>query len=376
VKLVSILGVSMRFAVTGPEGFLAWHVRCALSTRQEEATVSIGRSEFQDAILMDSALADVDCVIHLAGLNRASVDEIATINPSLARLLAEGLVRAGRPITVVHGNSIHSRGDSVFGQSKAEVASILRASCEVTGGSFVDVVLPNVFGEHGRPFYNSVVATFCHQLAIGEKPTIEVDRELPLIHAQEVAEILLNAAANPVESEVLVEGRVLSVSDVLEKLEVISGPYFEGRLPDLSDSFTRDLFNTYRSYTFPGMWPILPVKHSDDRGELVEAVRGAGGETQVFFSTTKPGFTRGNHYHLRKVERFLVLSGQASIRLRRLFTDEVIEFRVTGETPAIVDMPTLWTHSITNTGDQDLLTLFYADDEYNPSDPDTYWVDV
>ena len=366
----------MRVSVTGSDGFLAWHVRCALGTRQVNDVISIGRSAFQDATLMDSALAEVDCVIHLAGVNRATDQEIATTNPMLARLLAEGLVRAGRPINVIHGNSIHSRGDSVFGQSKAEVASILRATCEVTGGSFVDVVLPNVFGEHGRPFYNSVVATFCHQLAIGEKPAIDVDRELPLIHAQTVAEILLNAVANPIESEILVEGRVLSVSEVLEKLQVISEPYFEGRLPDLSDSFTRDLFNTYRSYTFPEMWPILPIKHSDDRGELVEAVRGAGGETQVFFSSTKPGFTRGNHYHLRKVERFLVLNGQASIRLRRLFTDEVIEFNVNGETPAIIDMPTLWTHSITNTGDRDLLTLFYADDEFNPDDPDTYWIAV
>jgi UDP-2-acetamido-2,6-beta-L-arabino-hexul-4-ose reductase len=366
----------LRVAVTGPEGFLAWHLCCTLSAKQEADVVSIGRPEFQNAALMDSALANVDCVIHLAGVNRGTDQEIATTNPMLARLLAEGLVRAGKPITVIHGNSTHSRGDSAFGQSKTEAASILRASCEVTGGSFVDVVLPNVFGEHGRPFYNSVVATFCHQLAIGEKPSIEIDRELPLIHAQEVAEILLNAAANPVESEILVEGRVLSVSAVLAKLQAISGPYFEGRLPDLSDSFTRDLFNTYRSYTFPGMWPILPVKHSDDRGELVEAVRGAGGETQVFFSTTKPGFARGNHFHLRKVERFLVLNGQASIKLRRLFTSEVIEFLVEGETPAIVDMPTLWTHSITNTGNQDLLTLFYADDEYNPDDPDTYWVDV
>jgi UDP-2-acetamido-2,6-beta-L-arabino-hexul-4-ose reductase len=366
----------MRVAVTGPNGFLVWHFRCAIRAREDQDIVPIGRTEFQDTLMMDSALSDIDCVIHLAGVNRGTDEEIATTNPMLARLLAEGLIRAGRPITVVHGNSIHSRGDSVFGQSKAEVASILRASCEVTGGSFVDVVLPNVFGEHGRPFYNSVIATFCHQLAIGERPTIEVDRKLPLIHAQAVAEILLNAAANPDESEILVEGRVLTVSDVLEKLQAISGPYFEGRLPDLSDSFTRDLFNTYRSYTFPEMWPILPVKHSDDRGELVEAVRGAGGETQVFFSSTKPSFTRGNHYHLRKVERFLVLNGQASIKLRRLFTDEVIEFQVSGETPAIVDMPTLWTHSITNTGDQDLLTLFYADDEYNPSDPDTYWIDV
>jgi len=366
----------MKVAITGPSGFLAWHFRCALSARQDRSVVSIARAEFQDPGQMDVALAQVDCVIHLAGVNRGMDEEISTTNPKLAHQLVAGIARAGRPITVVHGNSIHSRGDSVFGKSKAKSASIFSAYSEASGSPFVDVILPNVFGEHGRPFYNSVIATFCHQLATREIPRIEIDRELPLVHAQTVAEILLAAAANPSESEVLVEGRVLSVSEVLAKLQAISEPYFEGRLPDLSDSFTRDLFNTYRSYTFPSMWPILPVKHSDARGQLVEAVRGAGGETQVFFSTTNPGFTRGNHFHLRKVERFLVLSGQASIKLRRLFTDEVIEFHVTGETPAIVDMPTLWTHSITNTGDQDLLTLFYADDEYNPSDPDTYWVDV
>jgi UDP-2-acetamido-2,6-beta-L-arabino-hexul-4-ose reductase len=366
----------MRVAVTGPDGFLAWHVRCVLWACQNQDIVPIGRAEFENADLMDAALMSVDSVIHLAGVNRATGEEIATTNPKLAEQLVAGLTRVNKPISVVYGNSIHSRGDSVFGRSKAQAASILRAHSEASGSSFVDVVLPNVFGEHGRPFYNSVVATFCHQLATGETPRIEVDRELPLIHAQTVAEILLAAAANPSESEVLVEGRVLLVSEVLAKLQAISEPYFEGRLPDLSDSFTRDLFNAYRSYTFPSMWPILPVKHSDARGQLVEAVRGAGGETQVFFSSTNPGFTRGNHFHLRKVERFLVLNGQASIKLRRLFTDAVIEFHVTGETPAIVDMPTLWTHSITNTGDQDLLTLFYADDEYNPSDPDTYWVDV
>ncbi len=367
----------MRLGVTGPDGFLAWHVRCLLSARHaQQVVVPIGRAEFEDSNLMDAALTNVDCVIHLAGVNRASDEEISETNPKLAQQLVAGLARSGRQISVVHGNSIHSSGESVFGKSKAESASIFCEYSKASGSPFVDVVLPNVFGEHGRTFYNSVVATFSHQLATGETPRIEVDRDLSLVHAQTVAEVLINVAENPTVSKVMVEGRVISVSDVLSKLQAISEPYFEGRLPDLSDSFTRDLFNTYRSYTFPKIWPILPVKHSDARGELVEAVRGAGGETQVFFSTTKPGFTRGNHFHLRKVERFLVLSGQASIKLRRLFTDEVIEFHVTGENPAIVDMPTLWTHSITNTGDQDLLTLFYADDEYNPSDPDTYWVDV
>jgi len=366
----------MRVAITGPDGFLAWHVRCALSTRQDQDIVSIGRAQFEDSHLMDVALKSVDCVIHLAGVNRAPEDEIQYANPMLAERLVQGLIRADRPITVVHGNSIHSRADSVFGKSKAKAATILRSHSALTGSPFIDVILPNIFGEHGRPFYNSVVATFCHQLAVGETPTIDIDRELSLLHAQAAAAILLNAAENPVSHEIEAVGENASVSDLLEQLNSISRRYVDGRLPNLSDSFTRDLFNTYRSYTFPDMWPILPVRHSDDRGELVEAVRGAGGETQVFFSTTRPGFTRGNHFHLRKVERFLVLSGQASIKLRRLFTGEIVEFRVTGETPAILDMPTLWTHSITNVGDQDLMTLFYADDEYNPDDPDTYWVDV
>ncbi|MCB0916895.1 MAG: capsule biosynthesis protein CapF, partial [Actinobacteria bacterium] len=134
----------------------------------------------------------------------------------------------------------------------------------------------------------------------------------------------------------------------------------------------RDLFNTYRSYTFPENWPIHPPVNGDQRGELFETVRAQGGEAQVFFSATRPGFTRGQHYHLHKVERFLVLRGTGEIRLRKLFSDEVVAFPVDGSRPAIVDMPTMWVHSITNTGSDELVTLFYADDIYDPNDPDTY----
>jgi UDP-2-acetamido-2,6-beta-L-arabino-hexul-4-ose reductase len=366
----------VKIGLTGQDGFLAWHVRCALWAHHEVDVVGIGRAEFESATLMDDALVDVNSVIHLAGVNRGTDEDVASINPELAQRLAAGIQRAGRPITVSYGNSIQADGDSIFGEAKAAAAGILRSACAASGSSFVNVMIPNVFGEHGRPFYNSVVATFSHQIAIGETPHIDVDRELTLVHAQTVAAILLEAAFNPVAPEVRIDGKLLSVSELLDRLIEMSGPYVNGQLPDLGDPFTRDLFNTFRSFTFPSQWPIYPVKHADDRGELVEAVRASGGETQVFFSSTNPGFTRGNHFHLRKVERFLVLQGQASIRLRRLFTSEIVEFEVSGDKPAIIDMPTLWTHSITNTGDTDLLTLFYADDEYNPDDPDTYWIAV
>jgi UDP-2-acetamido-2,6-beta-L-arabino-hexul-4-ose reductase len=148
--------------------------------------------------------------------------------------------------------------------------------------------------------------------------------------------------------------------------------YRTGVLPDLSDALTRDLFNTYRASTFPQQWPIYPPVNSDQRGELVETVKATGGQTQVFFSSTRPGFTRGQHYHLGKVERFLVLRGRADIKLRRLFTQDVISFTVSGDHPAIIDMPTMWVHSITNTGPDELVTLFYADELFDPDRPDTY----
>ncbi len=181
--------------------------------------------------------------------------------------------------------------------------------------------MPNVFGEHGVPHYNSVVATFSHLIAGGEVPTVVDDKELPLVHVQRVADLLLDQALAPAGGQVSVEGAPTLVSDVLARLQSMASDYRSGVLPDLADPFTRDLFNTYRASTFPQLWPIHPPVNSDQRGGLVETVKAAGGQSQVFYSSTLPGFTRGQHWHRRKVERFLVLRGQAEIRLRKLFTE-------------------------------------------------------
>ena len=233
--------------------------------------------------------------------------------------------RTGRFIPVVYGNSIHSLGDSVFGVSKRRAAQILR-----DGTDLVDVVMPNIFGEHGVPNYNSVVATFCHALAAGQTPQVVDDKELPLVHVGRVADVLLNQSLSPTVGQVEVAGRPTWVSEVAERLGAIAADYRTGLLPDLSDGFTKELFNTYRSATFPQHFPIRPVPSEDPRGRRVEAVKGAGGQTQVFYSSTNPGFTRGQHWHRHKVERFLVLSGVGEIRLRKLFSDEVVTFPVSG----------------------------------------------
>lgn len=364
----------MKIALTGPDGFIAWHTRAALHADPESEMVPVGRNEFADPLAMDTALAEADAVMHLAGVNRASGDdEITRVNGELASKLADGLDRADHPIPVIYGNSVHSTGDSAFGIAKRDAAATLYAAAERDGAAFVDVVLPNIFGEFGRPFYNSVVSTFCRQLASDQTPEIQEDRELPLLHVQNAAQILLDAARHTGESrQILPAGRETAVSALLDQLVEIRDAYRTADLPDLSDPFVRDLFNTYRSYTFPEQWPVYPEVRADQRGELFETVRSPGGQTQVFFSTTRPGFTRGQHYHLRKVERFLVLRGTGLIRLRKLFTDEVVEFPVSGARPAIIDMPTMWVHSITNTGTDELVTLFFADEVFDPLAPDTF----
>ena len=364
---------SRRIAITGPDGFLAWHTRCALRARGAYEELLLGRGEFDDPVAMDAVLNQADGIIHLAGVNRAADDRsIAEVNPWLAEQLVAGLERTGRVIPVVYGNSIHSDGESVFGLAKRQAAQTLAEWGSRSGAPVVDVVLPNVFGEHGRPFYNSVVATFCHLLSQDEQPQVDVDRELPLLHAQRAADVLIDALESPQSAEIRPAGHPMTVTGLLERLVPMRDAYRTADLPDLSDPFTRDLFNTFRSYTFPQQWPVYPQVRSDQRGALFETVRVPGGQSQVFFSTTNPGFTRGQHYHRRKVERFLVLRGEAVIRLRRLLTDEIVEFPVSGERPGIVDMPTMWVHSITNTGSEELITLFYADEVFDPDHPDTY----
>lgn len=359
-------------AVTGYDGFLGWHVRCAYRARFGGDVVGIGIPEYADWALLEERLARADAIIHLAGVNRAHDEiEIAQTNPRLAAELVAAMDRMGRPIPVVYGNSIHSNGTSVFGVAKQQAAELLQEWGAGRGVPVVDVVMPNLFGEHGRPHYNSVVATFAHLIAHGQEPVLVDDKELPLMHAQKMADILVDHALDPVAGRIEVPGHRVLVSSVLGQLRKMADAYRTGLLPDLSDELTRDLFNTYRSATFPLQSPIYPTRHADPRGSLVEAVKAAGGQTQVFYSKTNPGHTRGQHWHRRKLERFLVLSGQANITLRRLFTQEVVTFHVNGEVPAIVDMPTMWAHAITNNGDDELVTLFYVDEIFDPEDPDT-----
>lgn len=361
----------MKVAITGADGFLGWHARCALKARDDQF-VAIGRRGFADCDRLGAAVADVDAVLHFAGGNRGDADVLRADNLQLAQDLTAAIDRSESRPTVVYANSIQSGNGTPFGDGKQAAAEHLADWGRTSGAAVADVRLPNLFGEHGRPHYNSVVATFCHKLATGGRPVIKEDRELPLLHVQDALDGLFDLACSTHQGVVIPAGRPTSVSSVLELVQSFHDLYATGDIPDIVDPLHLALFNTYRSFVFPELFPIHPPMRADDRGHLFECVRGHGGQAQVFCSTSHPGITRGDHFHRRKVERFMVLAGTAEITLRKLFDDDIVRFKVSGDQPSIVDMPTMWAHAITNTGDGELMTLFWAHEILDPKNSDTY----
>ena len=356
----------MKILLTGAGGFLGWHTRLRLHAAGEHEVAVVTRDSWGDLIRL---MADVDAVLHLAGVNRGTDDQVEAGNVRLAEDVAEAVRASGRPMRIVYANSIQAGNGSAYGKGKERAGSLLR-SLERRGSKVVDVRLPNLFGEHGRPRYNSFVATFVNAVVAGEAPDV-TDRQVDLLHVQGAAQALidgLTADADRLDPE----GGPVSVSEVLALLQEFRASYRTGEFPDLSTRFRVQLFNCYRAALFPSHYPIQLQPHSDARGTFVETVRVRGGEGQSSFSTTVPGVTRGEHYHLTKVERFAVVQGTATIALRRMFHDEVVEFSVSGQAPCAVDMPVGWAHNITNTGEDVLITQFWSHELFRPDAPDTF----
>jgi UDP-2-acetamido-2,6-beta-L-arabino-hexul-4-ose reductase len=373
------LSNQIRIGITGAHGLIGWHARCAYLREKDVSVIPAGRAEFETAESLQAFVAQCDAIVHFAGMNRGEEEEVYGVNLGLAQDLIAACKAVQAKPHILFSNSTHSLGEGRYGASKRDAAEELGAWAKLEGARFTNLILPHVFGEHGRPFYNSVVHTFCSQIATGDKPEVHVDGELELLHASEVAALALDCIRNPngpAVHSVQPAGLKMKTSELLAKLQAFDNSYREARtVPDLRSGLDLCLFNTYRAALYPEEFPVDLTLHSDDRGWLFEAVRENNGG-QTFLSTTRPGITRGNHYHYHKVERFLVVSGEAVIRIRRLFDDKVEEFRVSGERHQFVDMPTLHTHEITNVGESDLLTLFWSHEIFDPEAPDTVWEKV
>lgn len=367
----------MRIGVTGQNGFVGYHVLQWLKLQPEVYTIiPFERNFFNDHLKMQEFVSSCDAIIHLAAMNRGDEQIIYDTNVSLVEKIIDAMEKVGVTPQILFSSSTQETRGNKYGDSKKKGAELFDAWATKNNAAFSHFVIPNVFGPFGRPFYNSVTGTFCYQLTHNESPKIIIDAEMTLIYVgdlvKEFEEHLGDTQSSIVYPQPVTQ---ITVTKLLQKLELFKETYFkQGIIPKLSTKFDVDLFNTFRCYANDVM-PIPATIHSDSRGIFVEVMKEfTGGQTA--FSTTVPGVTRGNHYHLRKIERFCVIKGKANIRTRRIGTDEVHEYKVSGDDPVFVDMPIYYTHNITNTGDDELLTLFWINELFNPEDSDTYYEEV
>lgn len=363
--------------ITGAGGFIGRNLCVHLRNRPDVQILTAGR-ETSEADLRD-AVSAADTIIHLAGVNRPSdVAEFTRVNCGYTESLAEMVAAAPRPRRFIFASSIQAENDTAYGGSKRGAEEILQNLAKAQPVSVTVFRLCNVFGKWCRPNYNSVVATFCHNIA--HDLPIEVhdpDRSIGLVFVDDVVSaISRELTAPPRIGEFRVQGGDMPVATVtLGELAAHLHQFREMRLtllaPDFSCRFIHQLYSTFLSYIPPESAAYQLQARHDPRGSLAEFIKSPG-SGQLFVSRTRPGVTRGNHYHQTKTEKFLVLDGEGLIRLRRIDNNSIVEHRVSGEEYRVVDIPPGVAHSITNVGTKDMVTLFWASEIFDQGMPDTF----
>jgi UDP-2-acetamido-2,6-beta-L-arabino-hexul-4-ose reductase len=371
---------SVKVGITGHNGFLGSHLKNIVKYKFKELMiVNFEREFFQIESAMSNFVMSCDVIIHLAGLNRHnSPGEIEKTNIRLAKTLAVSLLKNNFEGTLIYSSSLQIFKDTPYGESKKQAGEILAKAAFDGKFSFINLLLPNIFGPFGKPNYNSFIATFSHQLIQGKASVIIKDDKIPLIHVESAVNHILNQIDHQGIHEIEIPNETeKKVSEVLDQLKYFHQNYIErGSIPKLENIFDIQLFNAFRSAVDHSKYfPKLHKLHIDERGYFSELVRSST-QSQQSYSITKPGVTRGDHFHTRKIERFSVIKGEATIKMRKIGTEKSLELKLTGKRPSYVDMPVWTTHNITNTGEEDLITIFWINEFYNPEDSDVYFEKV
>lgn len=370
-----------RIGITGQNGFAGSYLYNSVSLLKEEfELIPFEKSFFKNEMLMQEWVKKCDVIVHLAAMNRHGDPQVIyNTNIELINALVHALETTNRTPHIIFSSSTQETRDNLYGQSKSEGRKRLAKWAEAHDSKFSGLIIPNVFGPFGKPFYNSFIATFSHQLCHNENPKIDTDSQVKLIYIGDLVKIIIQAIRDETHRpEWLVEHTCeYQVSQILDQLRYFKQQYFEqGIFPHLENKFSIDLFNTFRSYIDPKQhFPVYLKSNTDNRGTFIELVKLEQGG-QVSFSTTHAGITRGNHFHTRKIERFAVIKGTALIQLRKYNDTETFNFELDGENPSYVDMPVWYTHNIKNTGEEDLYTIFWINEFFDPEDPDTYFETV
>jgi len=365
----------MNVLVTGAAGFIGSNLCEWLRQRADVTLLMFDRGDADRDLREHLAVADF--VYHLAGVMRPDNEgEFETVNVGLTKRICEHLLNLGRAVPIAFTSSVQAMLDNAYGKSKNRAKKVLIKYAGQSGARITVYELTNVFGKWAKPNYTSVVATFCHNIA-RDLPILisNPEHSLELVYIDDVVHRFIT------DLDISEEGVCSDVTPVYQvTLGCLSELLISFRdmrrklvLPDLSDEFIRKLYGTYLSHLDPSNLSYALDKRCDDRGCLAEFIK-SNPAGQSFVSRTTPGAIRGNHYHRTKAEKFLVLDGQAVVRLQHVLSGEMVTYNVNGTDLSVIDIPPGLNHSIENVGTVDLVTLFWASEVFDPQNPDTYGV--
>lgn len=367
----------MNVLVTGAHGFIGRNLTAHLKAREGCVVTLFDVDDSSDDLR--AGLETADIVYHLAGVNRPQIiEEFETGNAGLTREICEILRELGRAPVIVMSSSVQAELDNPYGVSKRRAEVVLREFAAQSGAQVCIYRLKNVFGKWCRPNYNSVVATFCSNIANDLPIQIsDPSRELELVYVDDVVKAFI--AEMPTDSGSNVHADIpsfkLTLGDLAGRIQSFHDMRTNLITPDFAVRFNQQLYATYLSYMPDDARRQRLETHSDGRGCLAEFIK-SNSSGQIFISRTKPGVTRGNHYHHTKAEKFFVVEGDAVIRMRHIESQEVVQYRVRGDAFQVIDIPPGYTHSIENIGSGDMITLFWASEIFDPDRLDTYFLPV
>lgn len=369
----------MKILVTGAKGFIGKNLVAELKSRK---TYEIFEYDIDsDPSLLDNYCKETDFVFHLAGVNRPKdQSEFMEGNFGFTSTLLDLLKKHQNTCPIMLSSSIQAELDNPYGISKKEGEELLFSYGKETGAKVLVYRFPNVFGKWCRPNYNSAIATFCHNVA-HDLPITVNDRSVTmnLVYIDDVVEELIKTLDSK-ENKV---GDFCEVPIVLTATlgEIVDSIYSfrksreERSIPNMSNEVVKKLYSTYLSYLPENQFSYDLKMNIDHRGSFTEFIKTAD-RGQVSVNISKPGITKGNHWHHTKNEKFLVVSGNGVIRFRKIDSEEVIEYFVSGDKLEVVDIPTGYTHNIENLGDTDMVTIMWANEYFDPEKPDTYFLEV
>lgn len=363
----------MKVLVTGADGFIGKNLCLALAERPGVDILRVTRKT--DDATLAAHLAAADSIFHLAGINRPSDPaEFATGNAGFTARLVGGLRQAGRSVPVAFTSSIQAELDNHYGASKADAERVLEEYACDSGAAVAAYRLPNVFGKWARPNYNSVVATFCHNIACGLPIQInDPSTVVRLVYIDDVVEEFLRFLESPgvgFSRPEVAPVYSATVGQLAEQIRAF-GAVRESLVSErVGEGLVRALYATYVSYLTPAAFSYTVPRHTDPRGVFVEMLK-TKDSGQFSFFTAHPGVTRGGHYHHTKTEKFLVIKGRALFKFRHMSTQERYEVEASGDQSVIVETIPGWVHDITNIGDDEMVVMLWANEIFDRARPDT-----